>query len=101
MRRVLASDPGHSLYSKRKYSIEPVVGRIKANRRIDRFQQSGRAAVRREWRLIAASQAAQASQPLDPARQRIVTQRRIADQARHPSPTTNCQAFLRQPVGEK
>jgi type IV secretory pathway protease TraF len=55
MRRVLASDHGHALYSKRKYSIEPVFGQIKANRRIDRFQRRGRAAVRSEWRLIAAS----------------------------------------------
>ena len=55
MRRVLATDHGHSLYSKRKHSIEPVFGQIKANRRIDRFQRRGRAAVRSEWRLIAAS----------------------------------------------
>ena len=55
MRRVLASDHGHSLYAKRKHSIEPVFGQIKGNRRIDRFQRRGRAAVRSEWRLIAAS----------------------------------------------
>jgi transposase len=55
MRRVLSTDLGRSLYSKRKHSIEPVFGQIKGNRRIDRFQRRGRAAVRSEWRLIAAS----------------------------------------------
>jgi transposase len=55
MRRVLESDRGHELYAKRKHSIEPVFGQIKANRRLDRFLRRGRAAVRSEWRLIAAS----------------------------------------------
>ena len=55
MRRVLSSDHGHELYAKRKLSIEPVFGQIKANRRIDRFQRRGRGAVRSEWRLITAS----------------------------------------------
>lgn len=55
MRRVLSTDHGHALYRKRKHSIEPVFGQIKANRRIDRFQPRGRAAVQSEWRLIAAS----------------------------------------------
>jgi hypothetical protein len=55
MRRVLATDVGHQLYSQRKHSIEPVFGQIKANRRLDRFLRRGRAAVRSEWRLIAAS----------------------------------------------
>jgi len=55
MRRVLSSDAGHALYAKRKHSIEPVFGQIKANRRIDRFRRRGRAAVRAEWRLITAS----------------------------------------------
>jgi transposase/type IV secretory pathway protease TraF len=54
MRRVLSTDHGRALYSKRRH-IEPVFGQIKANRRIDRFQRRGRAAVRSEWRLIAAS----------------------------------------------
>ena len=54
MRRVLSTDQGRATYSKRKH-IEPVFGQIKANRRIDRFQRRGRAAVRSEWRLIAAS----------------------------------------------
>jgi transposase len=55
MRRVLHSEHGRALYAKRKYSIEPVFGQIKGNRRIDRFQRRGRAAVRSEWRLITAS----------------------------------------------
>ncbi len=38
-----------------KLSIEPVFGQIKHNRRIDHFKRRGRAAVRSEWRLIAAS----------------------------------------------
>jgi transposase len=54
MRRVLSTDHGRALYSKRKH-IEPVFGQIKGNRRIDRFQRRGRTAVRSEWRLIAAS----------------------------------------------
>jgi hypothetical protein len=54
MRRVLSTDHGGALYRKRR-SIEPVFGQIKANRRLDRFQRRGRAAVRSEWRLIAAS----------------------------------------------
>ncbi len=55
MRRVLSSDHGRELYAKRKLSIEPVFGQIKANRRIDHFKRRGRGAVRSEWRLIAAS----------------------------------------------
>ena len=55
MRRVLDSDHGRELYAKRKLSIEPVFGQIKHNRRIDHFKRRGRAAVRSEWRLIAAS----------------------------------------------
>ena len=55
MRRVLSTEHGHELYAKRKFSIEPVFGQIKANRRLDRFLRRGRAAVRSEWRLITAS----------------------------------------------
>ncbi len=55
MRRVLATETGHALYRKRKSSIEPVFGQIKANRRLDRFHRRGWAAVRSEWRLIATS----------------------------------------------
>jgi transposase len=55
MRRVIASDRGGALYSQRKWMVEPVFGQIKTNRRIDRFKRRGHAAVRSEWRLIAAT----------------------------------------------
>jgi hypothetical protein len=55
MRRVLATDQGRDLYSIRKQTIEPVFGQIKGNRRLDRFLLRGRAAVRAEWRMIAAT----------------------------------------------
>jgi hypothetical protein len=55
MRRVLASDHGRELYRQRQPMIEPVFGQTKHNRRIDRFQRRGRAAVRSEWRLITAT----------------------------------------------
>ena len=55
MRRVLATDHGRELYSLRKQTIEPVFGQIKGNRRLDRFLLRGRAAVRAEWRMIAAT----------------------------------------------
>jgi Transposase DDE domain len=35
--------------------IEPVFGHTKYNRRADRFQRRGTAAVRSEWRLITAT----------------------------------------------
>jgi transposase len=54
MRRVLATEPGGSLYAKRQTMIEPVFADIKFNRRIDRFLRRGRAAARSEWRLAAA-----------------------------------------------
>jgi transposase len=53
MRRLLATELGRELYSKRHQTIEPVFGQIKHNRRIDRFQRRGRTAVRSEWRLAA------------------------------------------------
>ncbi len=55
MRKVLASDPGGALYSKRQCMVEPVFAQIKTNRRIDRFKRRGLAAARSEWRLIAAT----------------------------------------------
>jgi transposase len=55
MRRVLASDRGGALYSQRQWMVEPVFAQIKTNRRIDRFKRRGLAAVRSEWRLIAAT----------------------------------------------
>jgi len=55
MRRVIATDTGGALYSKRQCMVEPVFAQIKTNRRIDRFKRRGRAAARSEWRLIAAT----------------------------------------------
>jgi DDE family transposase len=55
MRRVIASDTGAALYSKRQWMVEPVFAQIKTNRRIDRFKRRGLAAARSEWRLIAAT----------------------------------------------
>jgi len=55
MRRALASELGGSLYSQRQWITEPVFAQIKTNRRIDRFKRRGYAAVRSEWRLIAAT----------------------------------------------
>jgi transposase len=55
MRRVLATDHGQALYRRRMATVEPVFGQVKFNRRIDRFQRRGRAAVRSEWRLAAAT----------------------------------------------
>jgi transposase len=51
-RRVLATDFGKELYLKRQATVEPVFGRIKANRGANRFLRRGRAAVRSEWRLL-------------------------------------------------
>ena len=55
MRRVIATEAGGELYSKRQCMVEPVFAQIKANRRIERFKRRGRAAARSEWRLIAAT----------------------------------------------
>jgi hypothetical protein len=55
MRRVLATDLGRELYQKRRHSIEPMFGQTKHNRGMSRFLRRGRAAVRSEWRLIAAT----------------------------------------------
>jgi Transposase DDE domain len=55
MRRVLATDEGADLYSRRQWMVEPVFAQIKAIRRIGRFKRRGRAAVRSEWRVIAAT----------------------------------------------
>ncbi|MBA3262032.1 MAG: transposase [Thermoleophilaceae bacterium] len=54
-RRVLASDWGAELYRKRQGTVEPVFGQIKSNRGANRFLRRGRAAVRSEWRLLAAT----------------------------------------------
>jgi transposase len=55
MRRALASQKGADLYSRRQWMVEPVFAEIKQHRRAGRFKRRGRAAVRSEWRLIAAT----------------------------------------------
>jgi transposase len=55
MRRVIATERGGELYSRRQCMVEPVFAQIKANRRIGRFKRRGREAARSEWRLIAAT----------------------------------------------
>src|SRR5215217_4420056 len=55
MRRALKSPRGKELYSRRQVMVEPVFADIKQNRRAGRFKRRGRAAVRSEWRLIAAT----------------------------------------------
>ena len=55
MRRVLASEHGHTIYKHRKATVEPVFAQIKFNRKINRFQRRGRSAALSEWRLVAAT----------------------------------------------
>jgi len=55
MRAALQTATGKDLYSRRQVIIEPVFADIKQNRRAGRFKRRGRAAVRSEWRLIAAT----------------------------------------------
>jgi transposase len=55
MRRALATEIGGDLYSRRQGMIEPVFAQVKQTRRAGRFKRRGRAAVRSEWRLIAAT----------------------------------------------
>jgi transposase len=55
MRRVLATEAGGALYTKRQTMVEPVFADTKFNRRIDRFLRRGRSAARSEWRLANAA----------------------------------------------
>ena len=55
MRRVLETEHGQATYRKRMGTVEPVFGQVKFNRGFDRFHRRGRAAVRSEWRLAAAT----------------------------------------------
>src|ERR671925_441059 len=55
MRRVMATEKGDGLYKRRQCMVEPVFAQIKTNRRMGRFKRRGLAAVRSEWRLIAAT----------------------------------------------
>jgi len=55
MRALLETAHARALYKTRQTTIEPVFGQIKFNRKIDRFQRRGHAAVRSEWRLATAT----------------------------------------------
>ena len=55
MRQVLATDHGQATYRQRMATVEPVFAQVKFNRGVNRFQRRGRAAVRSEWRLAAAT----------------------------------------------
>jgi hypothetical protein len=55
MRRVLSTEHGQAIYRRRMATVEPVFGQVKFNRGFDRFKRRGRAAVRSEWRLAAAT----------------------------------------------
>ena len=50
----LDTDEARALYAKRKISVEPAFGNIKANLRCRRFSGRGMKAVSSEWRLICA-----------------------------------------------
>ncbi|HEX6300950.1 MAG TPA: IS1182 family transposase [Acidimicrobiia bacterium] len=52
MEERLASEAGAVAYAKRKTTVEPVFGNLKANLGFRRFSQRGIDAVRSEWRLI-------------------------------------------------
>jgi transposase len=52
MRARLDTDHGRALYRRRRVTVEPVFGNIKANLGFRRFTRRGMAAVRSEWRLI-------------------------------------------------
>ena len=52
MRARIDSDEGRALYRRRKVTVEPVFGNIKANLGYRRFTRRGIEAVRSEWRLI-------------------------------------------------
>ena len=48
----LRTETGAAAYAKRKTTVEPVFGNLKANHGFRRFSRRGLAAVRSEWRLI-------------------------------------------------
>jgi hypothetical protein len=52
---VLESELGRQLYRRRQAIVEPVFADTKFNRRLERFQRRGRAAVNSEWRLVHAA----------------------------------------------
>jgi transposase len=52
MEERLATEAGAAAYAKRKSTVEPVFGNIKANLRFRRFSRRGLDAVASEWRLV-------------------------------------------------
>jgi hypothetical protein len=54
MRRKRRTGDGRELCAQREVTVEPVVGQMKHNRRLDRFMRRGRAVAQSEWRLVAA-----------------------------------------------
>ena len=52
MRARLDTEEGRALYRRRRVTVEPVFGNIKANLGFRRFTRRGIDAVRSEWRLI-------------------------------------------------
>jgi hypothetical protein len=52
MEKRLGTEAGAAAYAKRKTTVEPVFGNLKANLRFRRFSRRGLNAVSSEWRLI-------------------------------------------------
>ena len=52
MQHRLASPTGAAAYAKRKITVEPVFGNLKANLRFRRFSRRGLTAAASEWRLV-------------------------------------------------
>lgn len=55
MEERLRTEPGAAAYAKRKTTVEPVFGNLKANLGFRRFSRRGLDAVRSEWRLMCAA----------------------------------------------
>jgi hypothetical protein len=54
MRHKLTTEPGGSVYKRRKAIVEPVFGQIKERRGFRRFSLRGKQNVGSEWRLVCA-----------------------------------------------
>jgi len=51
MRKVIDSEEGKRLYSKRMHTIEPVFGNICSNKRLDKLSLRGQKKVTAQWQL--------------------------------------------------
>ena len=71
MRGCSRPSPAASSTDKRQATIEPVFGQTKFNRKIDRFQRRGRAAVCSEWRLSPRPTTSSSSTTTDSHRNRL------------------------------